>query len=262
MSKNIKGGVVVTGSTKGIGKEIARALVDDGYGVVVTSRNEDECRQTVKDIVTQPHHRASFSKLDVADRDSVRQAINECRDKFGSLEIMINNAGYNKPQPFLKGTEEVWHQVMNTNALGTFLCMQEAAEAMIVDGISGKIINIASIAGRRGFGDFAPYCASKAAVISLTHSGAQALAPHGITVNGVAPGVIDTPMWEQVDDDLYEMGSSSKPGEAMSSLASEILLGRVGHPKDVFGTVKFLCSSASDYMTGQVLVIDGGMLLQ
>ena len=133
---------------------------------------------------------------------------------------------------------------------------------MIAAGTRGKIINTASIAGRTGYPDFAPYCASKFAVVALTHAGARALDGNGITVNAFAPGVVDTPLWEQLDKDLMAMGVSTAPGEAMKNFSSAILLGRAAQPGDVVGTVRFLASPASDYMTGQVLVIDGGMILQ
>ena len=175
---------------------------------------------------------------------------------------MINNAGFNKPEPFLEASEEIWHKIMDVNALGVLIGTQEAAKAMIAAKTRGKIINTASIAGRTGYPDFAPYCASKFAVVSLTQAGARALASHGITVNAFAPGVVATPLWNQLDKDLMAMGVSSAPGEAMENFATSILLGRVAQPSDVAGTVRFLASPASDYMTGQVLLIDGGMILQ
>ena len=175
---------------------------------------------------------------------------------------MVNNAGFNKPEPFLEASETVWHQIMNVNALGVMIGIQEAAKAMIAAGTKGKIINTASIAGRTGYADFAPYSASKFAVVALTHAGARALAANGITVNAFAPGVVATPLWAQLDKDLMAMGVSSSPGEALKNFSSSILLGRAAQPADVVGTVRFLASPASDYMTGQVLIIDGGMILQ
>jgi meso-butanediol dehydrogenase/(S,S)-butanediol dehydrogenase/diacetyl reductase len=132
---------------------------------------------------------------------------------------------------------------------------------MITQGIGGKIINTASIASRQGFGNVAPYCASKWAVVSLTQSGARDLAPHNITVTGFAPGVVATEMWEEVDRDLMEIGASERPGQAMEEFAADILRGRVAQPHDVTGTTTFLASADSDYMTGQIVMIDGGMTL-
>ena len=132
---------------------------------------------------------------------------------------------------------------------------------MISQGRGGKIINTASIAGRQGYPNIAPYCASKAAVISLTQAAARELAKHKITVNGFAPGVVDTPLWAQIDREHIEIGETTKPGEAMSNFAAGILLGRVATSDDITGLALFLASSDSDYMTGQTIVIDGGMVL-
>jgi meso-butanediol dehydrogenase/(S,S)-butanediol dehydrogenase/diacetyl reductase len=258
MSERTKGGAVVTGAARGIGRQIAASLVADGFGVVIADLDETAGAATAGEI----GNGTVFARVDVSDRATVAAAVALCRRSFRSLNVMINNAGFNKPEPFLEATEAVWRAILDVNALGVLIGMQEAAKAMIADGIKGKIINTASIAGRSGFPDFAPYSASKAAVISLTQAGARALAAKGITVNAFAPGVVATPLWERLDADLMAMGASSAPGEAMNALASSILLGRVADPTDVVGTVRFLCSAQSDYMTGQVLVIDGGMVLQ
>jgi meso-butanediol dehydrogenase/(S,S)-butanediol dehydrogenase/diacetyl reductase len=198
----------------------------------------------------------------VTDRTSVSAAIEACTRQFGSIKVMVNNAGFNKPEPFLEASEDTWHKIMNVNALGVMIGIQEAAKAMIAKKTNGKIINTASIAGRTGYAEWAPYCASKFAVVALTHAGARVLAANGITVNAFAPGVVATPLWERLDKDLMAMGVSSAPGEAMDNFSKSILLGRVAQPADVVGTVRFLASPASDYITGQVLMIDGGMILQ
>jgi meso-butanediol dehydrogenase / (S,S)-butanediol dehydrogenase / diacetyl reductase len=262
MSAKTKGGAVVTGAARGIGRQIAEGLVADGYGVVIADIDPTTGEATARALTEAGATEAIFVKVDVTDRATIKAAIEACRLRFGSLNVMINNAGFNKPEPFLEITEKTWRAILEVNSLGVLVGIQEAGKAMIADGIKGKIINTASIAGRTGFPDFAAYSVSKAAVISLTQAAARALAPKGITVNAFAPGVVATPLWEQLDKDLYAMGASAAPGEAMSSLASQILLGRVADPKDVVGTVKFLWSEQSDYMTGQVLVIDGGMVLQ
>src|SRR5690348_12586454 len=256
------GGAVVTGAASGIGRAIATGLAADGFSVVIADLDEVKGPAVAKEIAAAHGGRAIFQRVDVTDRASVRAVIEVCKRHFGSIKVMVNNAGFNKPEPFLQASEEIWHKIMDVNALGVMIGIQEAGKAMIADGIKGKIINTASVAGRAGYPDFAPYCASKFAVVALTQAGARALASHGITVNAFAPGVVDTPLWSQLDKDLMAMGASSKPGEAMESFSSAILLGRVAKPSDVVGTVRFLASSASDYMTGQVLMIDGGMILQ
>ena len=255
------GGAIVTGSASGIGREIATTLAQNDFGVIIADLNEKLGHEVATEIAAKGGQ-AIFCKVDVTDRKTVRAAVAQCRKAYGSVKVMINNAGFNKPEPFLEATEETWHKIMDVNALGVMIGSQEAAKAMIADGTRGKIINTASIAGRTGYAEWAPYCASKFAVVSLTQAGARALAKHNITVNAFAPGVVATPLWNQLDKDLMALGLSSAPGEAMENFSSNILLGRVAQPKDVVGTVLFLASPASDYMTGQVLLIDGGMILQ
>ena len=256
------GGAVVTGAASGIGRAIASGLAADGFSVVIADLDEVRGRAAAEEIAAAGGSKAIFHRVDVTDRTSVRAAIAACQRQFGSIKVMVNNAGFNKPEPFMEASEAIWHKIMNVNALGVMIGIQEAGKAMIAGRTKGKIINTASIAGRSGYPDFAPYCASKFAVVALTQAGARALAGNGITVNAFAPGVVDTPLWTQLDKDLMAMGASSAPGEAMKNFSGSILLGRVAEPADVVGTVRFLASPASDYMTGQVLMIDGGMILQ
>lgn len=199
--------------------------------------------------------------VDVSERESTVELISYAVSSFGRLDVMFNNAGFNKPEQFLDITEDTWHRIMDVNALGVLIGTQEAAKQMISQGSGGKIINTASIASRQGFPAFAPYCASKAAVISIIQAAARALAEHDITVNGFAPGVVDTPLWKQLDSDLMNIGESERPGQAMEDFSAGILVGRAAQPEDVAGTALFLASADSDYMTGQVVMIDGGMVL-
>lgn len=200
-------------------------------------------------------------QVDVAEREQVRDMIQRTVQKFGKLDIIFNNAGFNKPMKFLEITEENWNSIMRVNALGTLIGMQEAAKQMIAQGMGGKIVNTASMAGRQGYPDFAPYSASKFSVVALTQAGARGLALDNITVNAFAPGVVDTPLWIQLDTDLMEIGASSQPGQAMADFSANILRGRTATPDDITGTALFLASTDSDYMTGQVVMIDGGMVL-
>jgi meso-butanediol dehydrogenase/(S,S)-butanediol dehydrogenase/diacetyl reductase len=262
VSASQSGGAVVTGAASGIGRAIAAGLAADGFSVVIADMDEANGRAAAEDIAAANQGRATFQRVDVTDRSSVRSAVEACERQFDSIKVMVNNAGFNKPEPFLEASEEIWRKIMDVNALGVLIGIQEAAKTMIAAGTKGKIINTASIAGRTGYPDFAPYSASKFAVVALTHAGARALAGNGITVNAFAPGVVATPLWEQLDKDLVAMGASSAPGEAIESFSKSILLGRAAQPTDVVGTVRFLASPASDYMTGQVLLIDGGMILQ
>jgi len=255
---------IVTGAARGIGRAIAEALLDDGAMVCIADLNAAQAAEVAA------HNRARLGPradavisagVDVRDRNQVRAMIAQTVSAFGRLDVMFNNAGVNKPMNFLDVTEENWHFIMDINGLGCLVGIQEAARQMIAQGTGGKIINTASVASRQGFDNVAPYCASKWAVVSLTQSAARDLARHDITVTGFAPGVVATEMWEQVDRDLMQIGAADRPGQAMEEFSAEILRGRVARPQDITGTTTFLASRASDYMTGQIVMIDGGMTL-
>ena len=253
---------IVTGAGRGIGRAIGEALLAEGAKVCFADIN-GEAVKTLADAANsrgQAGH-ATWAQVDVTNRQQVRAMIAHTVDTFGRLDVKFNNAGVNRPMNFLDVTEENWHFIMDVNGLGCMIGMQEAARQMIAQGTGGKIVNTASIASRQGFDNVAPYCASKFAVVALTQSGARDLAKHDITVTGFAPGVVATEMWEQVDQDLMDIGAAERPGQAMEEFSSEILRGRVAQPGDITGTTTFLASKDSDYMTGQIVMIDGGMTL-
>jgi len=251
---------IVTGGAQGIGLGIATRLAGEGAGVMIGDLNAEGAEAAAGKLAGAGLEVASHA-VDVSDRVSTRELIAACVERFGRLDVMFNNAGFNKPEPFLEITEEVWHRIMDVNGLGVLIGTQEAAKQMIAQGGGGKVINTASIASRQGYPSFVPYCASKFAVVSIIQGAARALASHGITVNGFAPGVVDTPLWEQLDKDLVAIGDADEPGQAMRDFSSGILIGRPALPEDIAGTALFLASSDSDYMTGQVVMIDGGMVL-
>ena len=199
--------------------------------------------------------------VDVAERTQFKVAIAKTVETFGKLDVLFNNAGFNKPLPFLDVDESNFNSIMRVNAWGVMVGTQEAAKQMIAQGHGGKIINTASIAGRQGYAEFAPYCASKASVISLTQAGAREFAKHKITVNAIAPGVVVTPLWDALEQDMIDKGVIKKKGEFIESFSSSILLGRPAMPADLAGIAAFLASSDSDYITGQVIMSDGGMVL-
>ena len=255
---------IVTGGAQGIGRAIGEALLDEGARVCFADINEVKVAEVAEVNRSRLNGRSgavTSARVDVTDRDQVRAMIAHTVETFGRLDVKFNNAGVNKPMNFLDVTEANWQFIMNVNGLGCMIGMQEAARQMIAQGQGGKIINTASVASRQGFDNVAPYCASKWAVVSLTQSGARDLAKHGITVTGFAPGVVATEMWEQVDQDLMEIGAATRPGQAMEEFSAEILKGRVATPADITGTTTFLASKDSDYMTGQIVMIDGGMTL-
>jgi len=252
---------LVTGAAQGIGRAISEALLREGAMVCLADINGDKVADAAQSLAQEHAGRVTSAAVDVTNRAEVRQMIAHTVDTFGRLDVKFNNAGVNRPMNFLDVTEDNWNFIMGINGLGCMIGMQEAAHQMIAQGKGGKIINTASIASRQGFDNVAPYCASKWAVVSLTQSGARDLAKHNITVTGFAPGVVATEMWEQVDQDLMEIGASERPGEAMEAFSANILKGRVATPDDITGTTTFLASRESDYMTGQIVMIDGGMTL-
>ncbi|WP_300063010.1 SDR family oxidoreductase [uncultured Roseobacter sp.] len=255
---------IVTGAAQGIGRAIGEALLDEGAKVCFADINSDKVAGVAEANRCRMNGRAdavAWAQVDVTNRDEVRAMVAHTVETFGRLDVTFNNAGVNKPMNFMDVTEDNWNFIMGVNGLGCMIGMQEAARQMIAQGTGGKIINTASIASRQGFDNVAPYCASKFAVVSLTQSGARDLAKHDITVTGFAPGVVATEMWEQVDQDLLEIGAAERPGQSMEEFSAEILKGRVALPQDITGTTTFLASRDSDYMTGQIVMIDGGMTL-
>ncbi|MBO0347432.1 SDR family oxidoreductase [Roseibium sp. CAU 1637] len=255
---------IVTGAARGIGKAIGEALLEEGADVCFADINGEEVSAVSarnQERAARTGGKVTWAKVDVRDRDQVRAMIDKTVAAFGKLDVKFNNAGVNKPMNFLDVTEDNWNFIMTVNGLGCMIGIQEAARQMISQGTGGKIINTASVAARQGFDNVAPYCASKWAVVSLTQSAARDLAKHNITVTGFAPGVVATEMWDQVDQDLMNIGAAQRPGQAMEEFSSEILRGRVASPKDITGTTTYLASEDSDYMTGQIVMIDGGMTL-
>lgn len=248
--------VVVTGAGSGMGRAFARALAAEGATVGVLDLNKDAAEDAAGEIGDA----AVPLSADVSNRAQVVAALDAFTDRTGRLDVMFNNAGFNKPMHLLDVTEENWRAIMDVNGLGTLIGIQEAARRMIPQG-SGKIVNTSSIAGRQGYPSFAPYCASKFAVNALTQAAARGLAEHGITCNAFAPGVVATPLWTTLDEELMSIGDSERPGQAMEDFAAGILRGRAATPEDIVGTALYLASADSDYLTGQVIMIDGGMVL-
>jgi meso-butanediol dehydrogenase/(S,S)-butanediol dehydrogenase/diacetyl reductase len=249
--------VVVTGGASGIGAAIARGLAAEGASVAIADLDLDAGRRVCDEITAQGGSAIAL-RVDVTSREAVVDGIRAAVSAFGRLDVFFNNAGMNVPMKFLDVTEENFSLIMGVNAVGVLIGTQEAARQFLAQGGPGKVVNTASIAGRTGFANFAPYSASKAAVISLTQAAARSLAPHGITVNAFAPGVVATPLWDRLDADLARIGASDA---GFDSMAADILLGRPAQPEDIVPTALFLASSDSDYITGQVIPIEGGMIL-
>lgn len=249
--------VIVTGGASGIGAALCEGFAAEGANAVIADIDL-EAAQALAERITAAGGGAMAVRVDVTDRAQVAAGIDDAVARFGRLDAYFNNAGMNSPMKYLDVTESNFDLIMKINVLGVLIGAQEAAKQFIAQGGGGKIVNTASIAGRTGFSSFAPYSAAKAAVISLTQSGARALAEHGITVNGFAPGVVETPLWTKLDRELDEIGEGQNGFDSMSS---SILLGRPAQPADIVPTGVFLAGPDSDYITGQIIPIEGGMIL-
>ena len=251
---------VVTGAGRGIGRGIATRLVQEGANVVIADIDGESATRAAEQIAAANGGGAAGVACDVTDRASLQAAIAAAVERFGRLDVMFNNAGVSQTVHFLDTTEDDWERIMRVNARGTFLGMQEAANQFKRQGGGGKIVNTASIAGKSGFPLFAAYSASKFAVVGQTQAGARALAEDKITVNAFCPGVVTTELWEQLDGEFIAIGETQEPGEALESFGAGILLGRLSTPDDIAGLALFLASSDSDYITGQAINVDGGMI--
>jgi len=251
---------IVTGAGRGIGEAIGLRMIDEGAKVVFADIDAASA-EAAAEKARKKGGKAIGVAADVSDRSQIQKMVQKTVSEFGQIDLLFNNAGVNHQQRFLETTEDNWNRIMNINALSVLLCTQEVAKQMIKQGKGRKIINTASLAGRQGYPDIAPYCASKFAVVALTQASARGLAEHKILVNAFSPGVVHTPLWDQLDQECVDMGVTKKKGEAMNAFAAGALVGRVSTPDDMTGLALYLASSESDYMTGQVIGIDGGMFM-
>ena len=255
---------LITGAAQGMGAAVAEHWAAQGAKVCLGDINVDGVRDVAKRI-RDAGGEATHVALDVTNQDDAAAAVAHTVEHFGSINVLLNNAGINKPMWFLDVTKDNYDKIMAVNAWGKLNVMQAAARQMVKQGKQDypyKIINVGSILSRDTFIDVVVYGMSQHAVLALIKGGAKALIEYGITVNGYAPGVVRTEMWEQLDRDLVEMGMFDSHGESMDNIAENmILMKRYSYPEDIVGTASFLASSESDYMTGQLLQIDGGMVL-
>jgi D-sorbitol dehydrogenase (acceptor) len=247
---------VVTGAAQGMGFAIAHRFAEEGASVVIADLRLDAA-QTAAEKITSSGGKAVAVGVDVRKQEDAERAIQTAVQEFGGLDILVNNAGVGKIIPFLDTTERDWDFIFDVNCKGLLWCSQAAARVMIDQGRGGKIINMASQAGRRGEALVLAYCASKACVISMNQSIALALAPHKINVNAIAPGIVDTPFWEEVDKQFAQL-LNMEVGEPKRTFSATIPLGRIEQPDDVTGAALFFASSESDYVTQQCLNVDGG----
>lgn len=236
---------VVTGAAQGIGQAIAETLAQAGADVVVVDLDAERCQDTV-DRVKKHNRQALAISTNVGQWDDVKAMVDQVVKDWGRIDIFVNNAGITRDGLVVRMKEEDWNAVIQVNLTGTFYCIKAALGPMSKQRY-GRIINLASVVGVMGNAGQANYSASKAAVIGLTKTIAREYASRNVTVNAVAPGFIDTAMTQALGDDVRDM------------LSKQIPLGRLGQPNDIAEAVKFLASDAANYITGQVLHVNGGM---
>lgn len=236
---------VVTGAARGIGKAIALKLAQDGFRVVCADLDREECLKVAEEIKSLGLEALAI-QCDVAEAASVRALFAETAEKLDRVDVLVNNAGIFPFVNFDQMSEADWDKVMNVNLKGLFLCCREALKNMPK---GGRIVNISSIASLVGFSGLVHYCASKGGANGMTRALALEAAEKNITVNAVAPGAIQTPGAQMTE-------------EAQKQTTGMIPLARIGQPEDIAGAVAFLVSSQADYITGQVLVVDGGWTLR
>ena len=237
---------LVTGAGRGIGRAIAIAFAEEGAEVVINYNGSEERAKEVKQTIEENGGKASIYKCNVSDFTACEAMIKDIVKEYGHLDILVNNAGITKDGLIMKMKEEDFDSVLNVNLKGTFNTIRHSARQMLKQR-SGKIINISSVSGILGNVGQANYAASKAGVIGLTKTMARELGSRGITVNAIAPGFVDTEMTEVLSEEIRE------------NACKQIILGRFGKPEDIANTAVFLASDKADYITGQVISVDGGM---
>lgn len=247
---------LLTGVAGGIGLSVLGAYLREGAkctAVDMGAQPSDGLKQLLEAYPQSLHYVAA----DVTKQDSIQEMLQAATAKFGPVEILFNNAATFTLGPLLEQGPEDFDFVFNVNVKGMFFVMQSVLKQMVINGIKGSVINMASQAGRRGEPLVAHYCATKAAVISYTQSAALAMASHQIRVNGIAPGVIDTPMWGKVDA-LFAKYEGLEVGQKKREVGLAVPLGRMGDPSDLEGAAVFFASDESKYITAQTLNVDGG----
>jgi 3-oxoacyl-[acyl-carrier protein] reductase len=238
---------LVTGASRGLGKAIALALAAEGASIAAVARSEDALKDTVETIRASGGTVEPYA-VDVADSASVDAAVEKIAARFQHIDILVNNAGVTRDGLLARMTGEAWDAVINTNLKGAFHLTRPVGRLMVKQR-SGRIVNISSVIGLMGNAGQANYAASKAGLIGFSKSVAREFASRGITCNVVCPGFIDTDMTKDLSDDLKK------------KLLERIPLQRLGKPEDIAGVVAFLCSPAANYITGQILTVDGGMVM-
>ncbi len=239
---------LITGGSGGIGRAIAIKLSEMGFNIAISYLNNEEAAREVIAEVEKNNVKGLSIKADVSKEEDVKRIIETVNKEIGNIDVLVNNAGITRDRLLLRMKTEDWDTVMNTNLKGVYLCTKAVIRSMMKKKY-GKIVNVTSVVGISGNAGQSNYSASKAGIIGFTKSMAKELGNRGINVNAVAPGFIDTAMTNVLDEEIKD------------EMLSSIPLNRVGKPEDVANLVAYLCSNEADYITGQVIHVDGGMLI-
>ncbi|MBU5293915.1 3-oxoacyl-[acyl-carrier-protein] reductase [Anaerosalibacter bizertensis] len=243
-----KKNALVTGGSRGIGRATAIELSKEGANVIITyNSNEEKAKEVIKE-VEKNGVKGLAIKADVSSEEDVKSMMKTIKSQFDSIDVLVNNAGVTKDNLLIRMKSEDWDKVINTNLKGVYLCTKAVVRGMMKKRY-GKIVNIASVVGISGNAGQGNYSASKAGVIGFTKSIAKELGSRGINVNGVAPGFVETDMTEVLSEDIKEQSLKLIP------------LNRFAKPEDIANVVVFLCSEKANYITGQIINVDGGMLM-
>ncbi|PKM89286.1 MAG: beta-ketoacyl-ACP reductase [Firmicutes bacterium HGW-Firmicutes-12] len=239
---------LVTGASRGIGRQAALKLAGEGAKVIINYQGNDEAAKETLDLVCEMGGSGELAKADVTSSEQVEELIKKIMDRYGKIDILINNAGITRDGLLMRMKDEDWEKVISTNLTGVFNCTRAVVRPMMKQR-SGRIINISSVVGISGNAGQVNYSAAKAGIIGLTKSTAKELASRGIMVNAIAPGFIRTDMTDKLTE------------EVKAEITSRIPVGRLGNPDDIANLILFLAGPYSDYITGQVIAVDGGMTM-
>lgn len=250
---------ILTGAAGGIGLAVAQAYVREGAVCTILDINE-RAPIELQNLMDRHPKSIAYRRADVTQVAELSAIIEQAQAQFGNVDILFNNAAVFDLAPLLDADEASYDRLFNVNVKGMFFMMQAVLASMVKNKTKGAVINMCSQAGRRGEALVAHYCATKAAVYSYTQSAALAMAPHHIRVNGIAPGVIDTPMWSHVDS-LFAAAESLPLGEKKRQVGLAVPLGYMGSPEDIAGAAVFLASDDASYITAQTLNVDGGSVM-
>ena len=250
---------LLTGAAGGIGLAVAQAYLREGARCTIADLGQEPSPDAAA-LLAQHAQAAQYVRADVTQAASIAAMMASATRRFGTIGVLFNNAAVFDLAPLLESDEASYQRLFDVNVKGMFFVMQAVLKGMVEAGVQGSVINLASQAGRRGEALVAHYCATKAAVISYTQSAALAMAPHGIRVNGIAPGVVDTPMWAHVDAQFAKYENLAI-GEKKKAVGLAVPLGRMGRPSDIAGAAVFLASDDACYITAQTLNVDGGNVM-